>query len=443
MSFDVSKSLLTADSLYERLCSLSAGNDYLVAFSGGLDSHVLLHLMGCIAKTFPEVHLRSVYIDHGLQKESSAWAHHCQQVTTAFNIEHHALSLHLQIPPGESLEAVARKARYQALEKHLFKDEILLTAHHQDDQAETVLLQLLRGSGLDGLAAMPVKCPFSTSYHVRPLLDYCRAQLEEYAQTHNLEYISDPSNKDDRFDRNFLRNSVIPILKQRWPQMGKTLSRSAKLHAEASVLQAESLDAEMPMLAGSKKGTLSASALLGLPEIKQKAALRYWIKKADFKAPSAVQLQHIVTDVLKSALDAMPLVEWSGAEIRRYLDDVYIMSPLPSLSVLTATDAIAWDINHSLIIEQSLPALNPDDLGGLKNVLLEHAIPVTIRFRQGGERIRLKQRQCSISLKNLFQEERVPPWQRERIPLVFANDQLIYIPDLARIDEADIIKQKN
>ncbi len=430
-------SLLTADSLYKKLSKLhscTGGSAYLVAYSGGLDSHVLLHLLASIVKTHPEIHLRSVYIDHGLQQESLVWVDHCQQVATSLHIKHQTLSLHLQIPKGESLEAVARTARYQALGKHLYEDEVLLTAHHQDDQAETLLLQLLRGSGLDGLAAMPEKSHFSASYHLRPLLGYSRAELERYTQTHALKHISDPSNEDNRFDRNYLRNSIIPGLKQRWPQMGKTLSRSAKLHAEASLLQASYLDAEMFMLTGSKDGTLSASAVSDLSDIKQKAVLRYWIKQSGFKVPSAVQLQHIMADVLKSATDAMPLVEWSGTEIRRYRDDIYIMSSLPRL---TTMKPIVWDINHSLIVDDGLAALNPNDLGELRNILLEQETPVTVRFRQGGERIRLRQRQCSVSLKNLFQEKRIPPWQRERIPLVFANDQLIYIPGLVIIDEKD------
>ncbi|MEE9352649.1 MAG: tRNA lysidine(34) synthetase TilS [Thiotrichaceae bacterium] len=408
---------------------------YLIAYSGGLDSHVLLHLFATIAKEHPEITLRSIYIDHGLQEASVAWLDHCQQIADTLHIECLSTSLHLKIPKGESLEAVARKVRYQAIGKQLRENEVLLTAHHQDDQAETLLLQLLRGAGLDGLAAMPLKSNFAKSEHLRPLLNYSREQLEEYAKKHELNFITDPSNKEDRFDRNFLRNSVIPMMKQRWPQMGQTLSRSATLQAEASQLQASYLNDEIFELSGSREATLSSSAITALPLIKQKAVLRHWIKQSGFKMPSAKKLQHVMGDVLNSKLDAMPLVEWKGAEIRRYGDDVYIMSPQLDLSPSRALD---WDISGSLDLGENLPTLNPNDLGDLKTILLEQGVPVTVRFRQGGERIRLRNRQCTIALKKLLQEERIPPWQRDRVPLVFAGDQLISVWGLAQIDKKNL-----
>ncbi len=432
--------LLTPDSFYQQLCSSSQKNAYLIAYSGGLDSHVLLHLVATLIKEHPEIQLRSLYVDHGLQEESAAWAKHCQQIASALHIPHLTASLHLKIPKGESLEAVARKARYQALGENLREDEVLLTAHHQDDQAETVLLQLLRGAGLDGLAAMPLKTHFAQSEHLRPLLNFSRGQLEEYAKNHALAFITDPSNKEERFDRNFLRNTIIPLMKQRWPQMGKTLSRSALLQAEASVLQTSYLNDEVLNLLGSQQVTLSAAAIKALSHIKQKAVLRHWIKQAGFKMPSAIKLQHIIADVLNSKLDAMPLVAWEGTEIRRYGDDVYIMSPK---SPLSSRDAMVWDINEPLEVDERLPMLNPEDLGNLKSILLEREAVVTVRFRQGGESIRINERQCTVSLKKLLQEKRIPPWQRDRIPLVFANDQLIWVQGLAQIDQRDLNSLSN
>ena len=410
---------------------------YLVAYSGGLDSHVLLHLFAAMAQKYPHVQLRSIYIDHGLQTASSAWASHCESTTSLLGINHQTVKLHIKIPKGESLEAVARKARYRAFKEQLQPHEILLTAHHQDDQAETVLLQLLRGSGLDGLAAMAKESVFADGYHVRPLLPYSREQLEQYAQAHNLTYITDHTNGDSRFDRNYLRHHVVPLLKKRWPQMGVTLSRSAQLQAEASQLQAFFLSEKMALLRGKNTGTLSVSALKKAPYLKQKALLRYWIKRAGYQAPSAAQLEQIITDVLGSKQDAMPLVEWGGTQVRRYKDDIYIMPSL--LPVDIPKEALLhWDLNFSLFVSEGAPTLNPEDLGDLKNILLRHRIPVTVRFRQGGERIRLRGRQCSISLKHVFQEKNIPPWLRERMPLVFAADQLIYIPGVALIDQKDL-----
>ena len=201
------------------LCPLINPTSYLVAYSGGLDSHVLLHLFASLAKKHDFIKLRSVYIDHGLQDISAAWAEHCQDTADTLNIEHCCIPLHLNITSGDSLEAIARKARYGALKTHLQAGEVLLTAHHQDDQAETLLLQLLRGSGIDGLAAMPMKAHFSQGFHSRPLLDYSKQSLQDYAIKNGLKWITDPSNNDTRFDRNYLRNNIIPRLKQRWPQL--------------------------------------------------------------------------------------------------------------------------------------------------------------------------------------------------------------------------------
>ena len=191
-------------------------SSYLLAYSGGMDSHVLLHLLADLqsAKKIPP--LRAIYIDHGLQTIAATWAQHCEKITSALAIPYQSIALNLVPKQGESLEAVARQARYKTFAQQLQPNEILLTAHHQNDQAETVLLQLLRGSGVDGLAAMPVIKPFQAGQLLRPLLPYSRYDLECYAQQHQLNYIDDPSNINTDFDRNFLRQDILPRLQGRW-----------------------------------------------------------------------------------------------------------------------------------------------------------------------------------------------------------------------------------
>lgn len=417
---------------HEHLSSVSNDhNAYLIAYSGGLDSHVLLHLCASLVRDHSKISIRSIYIDHGLQKASKGWTAHCGRVSAELGVEFQSVQLNLEVPIGESLEAVARKARYQALRENLSEHEVLITAQHQDDQAETVLLQLLRGAGLDGLAAMPRVTTFGKGLHLRPLLGYSRVQLEAYAKQNNLDYITDPSNKDTRFDRNYLRNEVIPLLKQRWPQMGKTLSRSAGLQAEASSLLATFIDKKMPALSGNQQDTLSARAIIELTAIQQKAMLRHWIKQLGFTPPSAVKLKHVIDDVLNSRPDSMPLVSWQDTEVRRYKDDVYIMAPL---SVSLPSEPIGWDLQQPLVLGEGLPDLVPEDLGCLKGALLQQKKSVSIRFRRGGERIYLENRKHSISLKNFYQQQEVPPWLRKTLPLVYANDRLIYIPDLFKVD---------
>ena len=213
----------------------------LIAYSGGLDSHVLLHLCASLRAIQPQIVLRAIHIDHGLQAVSAQWVMHCQTVCAALNIPFICEALHLKVQTGESVEAVAREARYAVFSQYLRAGEMLLTAHHQDDQAETVLLHLLRGSGVDGLAAMPEIRPLAQGYLGRPLLALSRAELVTYAQQNQLNYITDPSNADNRFDRNFLRQQIIPLLQQRWVAVNKTLARAARLQGETRQLLAQTL----------------------------------------------------------------------------------------------------------------------------------------------------------------------------------------------------------
>lgn len=443
----MSKQGLSLDQFYERLCSLSylastlssplsrsARYTYLIAYSGGLDSHVLLHLMTAVASCYPEVSIRSIYIDHGLQEVSKDWLHHCHQIAEDLETPHQSVLLDLSVPSGESLEAYARKARYQALQDHLCDGETLLTAQHQDDQAETLLLQLLRGSGLDGLAAMPMDVLFGKGRHCRPLLEYSRRQLEAYADRYELNHITDPSNQDNGFDRNYLRNAIIPLLKQRWPRMGKTLARSAKLQAEASSLLDDYCEKKITVLFGKQEGTLCISAVKKLTYIQQKAVLRYWIKHSGFKVPSAVNIEHILTDVLNCSVDSSPLVSWKSTEVRRYKDDLYIR---PSLLLPQTDKPTVWDLNTNLKLDHGV-TLDANDLGELKSILLQQGIPVTVCFRQGGERIRPENKQHSISLKKLFQQLEIPPWLRQSFPLVYANNQLVAVLGLVKINKMDL-----
>jgi len=308
---------------------------------------------------------------------------------------------------------------------------MLLTAHHQDDQAETLLLQLLRGSGVAGLAAMaPVKT-FAQGWHARPLLDFSRAQLKEYAVARELSWIDDPSNFDTSLERNHLRQRVMPLLHERNPAIAATLSRSARHFAEAAELLEELAKTDQPAARGGSKGTLSVSALLSLAPSRQRNLLRHWIRAAGFRLPDTCHLQRICDEVLPAAPDSTPLVQWSGAEVRRYRDDLFLMAPLPPVPA----GAIPWDL--------SAPLLLPNDAGTLTARLAEGAglsaerlagQRVEVRFRTGGEECRPAGRRETHALKKLLQEQGVPPWERERLPLLFAEGALAQVGNLWRCE---------
>ncbi|HIO96640.1 MAG TPA: tRNA lysidine(34) synthetase TilS [Leucothrix sp.] len=405
--------------------------NFLVAYSGGMDSHVLLQLLSDLSKQTVDVSVRALHVHHGLLKEADAWVKHCQSVCDGLGVSLEVIHLNLKVGRGESIEAVARQGRYRVLSKALQKDEVLLTGHHQRDQAETLLLQLFRGAGVQGLAAMPVVANFAKSSgkeyrHIRPLLPESYQSLKAYARDNLLNFIEDPSNQDNSFERNFLRNQILPQLREHWQGIDKTISRSASIQSETKLLLDELAEETMLIVKGDKKNTLSVNDLLELSVSRMKLVLRYWLTQQGFKAPSEKKLSHIMSDVLLAKEDAQPLVQWQGVEIRRYKNQLYCLAPLP---LHDNKQVISWDGRSPLVLENlgvTVPLTALNALGDLP--VQKH--PVTVRFRQGGEKLVLANKSHSQSLKKLLNDAGVAPWLRDRIPLIYAGDRLIHIVGL-------------
>jgi tRNA(Ile)-lysidine synthase len=383
---------------------------FLIAYSGGMDSHVLLHCMNEIRFKNPQIKIRAVHIHHGLSVNADSWAAHCAAICAQLNIEflvkHVNMSKHIGLKGCKnrpSLEAMARDMRYQEFAKLITADEILLTAHHTDDQAETLLLQLFRGCGPKGLAAMPKFKGLASGALLRPLLEFRRTDLWDYAKQNSLHWIEDESNKNIGYDRNFIRHKLMPIIIERWPSILNTLTRSTNHCAEASDLLDVLAQQDYLMAQGSKSNTLSIRQLLALSLARQNNLIRHWLQRQGFSMPSSIKLQHIITDILSSRVDAQPVVHWQGVEIRRYRDDLYAMKPL------SATQQIP----ESLCFDQK----DKD---------------IMVRFRAKGDRIKIKGRVGTHSLKKLFQEKGIPPWRREFARLVFQNEELIDILDVIK-----------
>lgn len=400
-----------------------SASKYYVAYSGGLDSHVLLHACAALQAQDPQhFQFEAIHIHHGLQVIADAWVEHAQQICTGLNLSLKLIYLNLRPIVGESLEAVARQARYRAFSSCLSNDEMLLTAHHQDDQAETFLLNALRGSGGAGLAAMPAVRDLGWGKLGRPLLAFSRAQLEVYAVHYQLHYINDPTNAETQFDRNYLRHEIFPRLQTRWPATSQTLSRAAAWQAEQQQILEQLLAQQLPQFAGSCAQTLSVQALKAVGELMQKALIRHWLHSLNFTLPATKKLQHILTDVLGAASDAMPCVQWQGCELRRYRDDLYalkLLCPHDPKQVLVWED---WEQDlyiSSLERWLSKELLTP----ALKHQAKAESLPITVRFRQGGERLQREQG-YSLELKHLFQTAGIPPWERERIPLIYLGHEL-------------------
>ncbi len=385
-----------------------------VAYSGGLDSHVLLHLLAQ-----SDLQLRAIHINHGLNPDADDWAEHCLKVCKTLGVVCHVVKVKVEVAARESLEAKARTARYQAIIDTIAPDDVVLTAQHADDQAETLLLQLLRGSGVAGLAAMPE----NKGWLIRPLLRYTRAELYEYAQAANLKWIEDSSNADTRFDRNFLRHEIMPRLQQRWASVSHIISRAASHQAEANELIQDLAELDLQQCQGNKPDILNLDNLSKLSSARQSNVLRFWIKKLALPSPTTKQLQQIVSNLITAKADSQPLVSWQGAEIRRYRHNLFAMPPLPS-----STKNIKW----------LFPTPSPHlPLGNLKltqgkGLALPSGTELEIRFRQGGEVIRLNKHQRVV--KKLLQAAGLPPWQRKFIPIIFLENVLIAIPGIGVAD---------
>ena len=411
----------------EQLLSILEQRAFLVAYSGGLDSHVLLHLMGQIQ----DVDVRAVHIDHGLQEVSPWWSRHCRDVAAELNIPLERRSLNLKVPEGESVEAYARQARYEAFREILKPNEILLTAHHQNDQAETLLIQLLRGAGGAGLSAMPMITSFASGQLFRPLLNTSRDDLEAYAEQYQLNFVEDAMNADLRFDRNFLRHEVLPILKARWPACHQTLSRAALLQAETQRLLESYVSQDLEFMVGRVEGTLSCELILQCQPERRRALIRQWVVNSGFRLPSSKKLQHIISDLFQASQDAMPLITWEGAELRRYKDDVYIMPPLSEHDIYQSFD---WNAEQDLYIDSLSLTLESQYLDAWKGQSDQVGADFTVSFRQGGEVIKPAGSDKTIPLKQVFQEFMVPPWLRGRIPLLFLGDELIVVWGVCQVD---------
>lgn len=394
-----------------------------VAYSGGLDSRVLLQRLVHTPSLTERYTLHAIHIHHGLNPQADAWALHCQQTCDALGVQCQIIPVNVDRSPGKSIEASARKARYQVFADLLTSKGALLTAHHADDQAETLLLQLIRGASPKGLASMPAVSKLGAGYLIRPLLEETRQQLETVAKAEHLVWIDDDSNEDERFDRNFLRRRIMPLLRQRWPAVAHTLSRSARLCAQTNELVETLTIQDYQEIVGNKPSLLKHPPLAQRTPPRQRQVLRYWLGQLQLPLPDEVHLEQILHDVVNSQPDATPLFLWKGAEIRRWGDEIHArrVQPPPTLSNLP------WSMTEPLILAYSKERLIAERQweAGLKPPTPQQT--VTVRFRQGGERFHPWGRQGSHPLKKLFQEWKIPPWERPHIPLIYYDESLVMV----------------
>ncbi|MEX2150830.1 MAG: tRNA lysidine(34) synthetase TilS [Steroidobacteraceae bacterium] len=391
-----------------------------VALSGGVDSAALLHACHRIRTGQPTIGLRAIHVAHGLQPAAADWPATCAAFCASLEVSFETIELELAPPPGASVEAAARDARYAALQSRLAPGEALVTAHHQDDQLETVLLQLFRGAGLAGLAAMPASAPLGHGLLLRPLLGVTRTEIDAYARATGIGRIEDPTNLSPRFDRGLLRREVIPGLRARWPSVARTVSRTARHAATAQGL----LDdlAAIDAADGIEGDRLAVARCLALPRARQANLLRGWLRSCGLGMPSEARLNSILDDLLPARAGAQPVVTWPTGEIRRHHGWLHAMQPLGAVA------RKAWTLN----VGESLEAEGVGSIAlvagtGCGFSALRFPGPYELRVRRGGERLLPAGQRVEKSVTRLLREAGTEPWLRDRIPLIYSRDSLLAV----------------
>lgn len=395
----------------------SADKPLLVGFSGGLDSTVLLHLLATDDDARVRG-LRAIHVHHGLHPDADAWAAHCERTCATLGIALDVVRVEVRRDGGDGLEAAARSARHAAFEAALGDGETLVLAHHQDDQAETFLLRALRGSGVDGLAAMRPWRAFGRGWLWRPLLDTPRATLEAHAREHGLDWIEDPSNADDAHDRNFLRLRVLSLLRERWPHADASFARSAALQRDAATLLDDGDAAALAAVRCTDPGCIDATKLASLPAPRRARVLRRWITDNGLPPLPAEGIARIERDLLAGDADTTPGFAWRDAVVRRWRDLLWAERQRPALPrdyrvQWRGDTTLALPTGDRLRFAGGAPPASRDESA---------TEPWIVHAREGGERIALPGRTHSHALKHVLQDLGVPPWLRMRMPLLSSPD---------------------
>jgi tRNA(Ile)-lysidine synthase len=408
-----------------------------------VDSVVLLDLLIPLSVQL-EFALSAVHINHGISLHADEWSSFCRHLCHSRGVPLETARLKINRQPGVSLEAAAREERYRIFATQ--QADYVVLAQHLDDQAETLMLQLLRGAGVKGLSAMPVVRPLRAGMEdpwqagsgpvsnagtptypliLRPLLEVSRREIEDYAQEHGLQWITDESNDDTAFDRNLLRHNFFPLLEKRFPSYRKTFMRASGHMGEASALLDELAEADSRECA--RTGSIEIECLRELSFLRAKNLLRYVLARRGAILPSAGKLEDMLRQLLFSGADAKLHVKFGNTEIRTFKGLIHIRNA--GGTTLSADWRMPWRGEKQLVLSELVGALKftPNEGAGISlRKLTEY--PVTVRLRRGGERLRPDCNRPRRSLKNLLHEAAIPPWERKMLPLIFSGEQLVCVP---------------
>lgn len=381
----------------------------LIAFSGGPDSVCLAALLSSIGLKRP---LLGIHVDHGLDPASRKRAFRAQEIARRIGID----CLVEQVEPEQrsGIEAAARKARYQAFARHLEAGELLVTGHHADDQAETVLMRLLRGAGPAGLAGIPHVRRFAEGWLARPLLDWSRQDILDWLERQELPWIDDPANLDAAFDRNFVRHQVLPLLKRRWPGVTTSIRRSGQLCAGASSMLADVTRQDLSRFEASH-GRLQLGAIDELSAYRMAELIRLWCQVGGHQPPPGPQLDEFLVQIKQAAADRQPCLDWEKSVIRRHGQWLW----LENRREIPPDWSVDWDGCRPLEL--------PSGLGQLSFIGSEQIGNLEIRLGSAGESIRLQAQGPNRPITKLMNEAGIPPWHRPLWPRLWHGRKLVAV----------------
>ena len=394
-------------------------NQFLVAYSGGSDSTALLYFADKMAKKY-ELEIKAIHVNHNLNSDSIDWENHCKNFCEKLNIPIIIKSINIVLKSGESIEERAREERYKIISSYTNNKTIMMTAHHADDQAETFLLQLFRGSGVKGLSSMPDYKKTQNGYHFRPFLNISKNTLTKIVNFKNLKYVIDSSNDNTKFSRNFIRKEILPKIKEKWPSYSNIMLRVANNLSDADKLNTDlaKIDIQSFLLDDFNK---ISTDVKNLDDYRFNNVIRFWIKKNNFRMPSLEQINSIYLNVLNAGNNKTPFFSCSEYEIRRHIDYIEIMKPLKKHD---PSKIYSWKFEENLVISNlsiNLTWKNLEDkLGHNLNKDVE------VKFREDGKNIKLSKNK---NLKDYMRENKIPPWKRDRTLLIYIDKELKIIWD--------------
>ena len=386
-----------------------------VGFSGGVDSHALLVIAAELKQAGHIKELQAIHINHSINPDSELWAEHCKKIAHSLDVPCKVVTV--KLPSTANLEHNARVARYEEFSKIVHKDEALLLAHHLDDQVETILMRLFKGTGATGICGMKEITTIADLKIIRPLLDVPKDTLLDFAKKQQLEYITDPSNKDCDLDRNYIRHNIIPSIKARWPNAPGNITRSVAHIVGQEEYISDYCHAILQKISDANKLSISALADYSQPE--QQMLIRAWIIKHNTYAPSTATLQQIFQELIHAKVDRNPVIKIKDIELRRFKQHIYLLAHKPQTGYIPE---LIWPQDQKTIY---IPAI--DKILQRNN---SSRIDFTIRFRKGGEKITGAKDEHSKTLKNFMHENEIPPWERNTIPLIYSGDELVCVVGL-------------